>query len=138
MLGEKHAMLKKIWKGFSWIEIASVFLLLSVVLALTLPNFSRFECLAKQSEAKFQLMRILAAAQLFKSEYSRYPNLKELIDSERIKLRQQNYLYEITNSDDGLNLYVMARGRPGTQVANDQWRVDINKKLENLQNSCTR
>lgn len=129
-------MLKKIWKGFSWIEIVSVLLLLSVVLLLTLPSFSRFKCLAKQSEAKFELMRILAAAELFKSDYNRYPSVKELLESERLKLRQQHYTYEITSSEDSSSMHVVAEGRPGTQVENDRWRVNGHKKLEKLHDSC--
>lgn len=138
MLGEKHAMLKKIWKGFSWIEIASVVVLFSLVLLLTLPSFSRFECQAKQSEAKFELMRILSAAQLFKAEYSRYPKLDELLDTDRVKLRQKNYSYEITSAEDGSSLYVSATGKPDGQVKDDRWRVNDSRKLENLSDSCAR
>ena len=136
MLGEKHAMIKKIWKGFSWIEITTAFLLFFVVLGLTLPSYPRFQCLAKQSEAKFELMRILAAAELFKSEHNRYPKLEELVDSGRIKLRRQHFSYEIASGENGSNVYVSAFGKPGTQVENDHWRVDGQKKLENMQDSC--
>ena len=129
-------MLKKIWKGFSWIEIASALLLFCVVVVLTLPSFAKFKCLGRQSEAKFELMRILAAAELYKSEHQKYPSFAELLTSGRVKLRKDHYRYEITVSDDGTTIWVTATGKPSTKVENDQWRVDANRNLENLKNIC--
>lgn len=127
-------MLKKIWKGFSWIEIAAALLLFAVVVGLTLPNFPKYRCLAKQSEAKFELMRIVSAAELFKIQSGRYPDLPELLSSGRLKLRKKNYDYEIILHN--AEIVVIATGKSGTQVQNDRWKVDKNKNLENLQDSC--
>lgn len=129
-------MLKKIWKGFSWIEIASALLLFCVVVVLTLPSFSKFKCLGRQSEAKFELMRILAAAELYKSEHQKYPSFEELLSAGRVKLRKDHYRYEIVVSDDGAKIWVTATGKPTSQVATDKWRVDSSRKLENLKNVC--
>ena len=129
-------MLKKIWKGFSWIEIATALLLVSIVVGLTLPEFGRFKCLAKQSEAKFEVMRIVAAAQLFKTEHGHYPKLQELIDSGRVKMKQRHYDYEISAPTDNSNVYVLAIGRAGSQVEGDKWRVDARQNLEHLQEAC--
>jgi type II secretory pathway pseudopilin PulG len=131
-------MLKKIWKGFSWIEIGAALLLFSIVVLLTLPSFSRFKCLARQSEAKFELMRILAASQLYKTDYGIYPNVQQLMSAGRVKLRKQHYNYEITVSEDKSQIWVTATGKPKSSVENDKWRVDLKKNLENLQDACSR
>jgi type II secretory pathway pseudopilin PulG len=135
-IGEKHAMIKKIWKGFSWIEIAVAVLLFVVVLVLTLPSFSRFQCLARQSEAKFELMRILAASELYKSDHGQYPSMQKLLDSGRVKLRKEHYSYEIKASEDGKQIVITAVGKAGSQVALDKWQVDGRKNLESVSDAC--
>lgn len=135
-IGEKHAMIKKIWKGFSWIEIATALLLFGVVLVLTLPSFSRFQCLARQSEAKFELMRILAAAELYKSDKGNYPTMQVLLESGRVKLRKEHYAYDIKVSQDGTQVTVSAIGKAGSAVALDRWEVDKQRTLRNLNDVC--
>lgn len=130
-------MLKKIWKGFSWIEIASALLLFAVVVVLTLPSYSKFKCLGRQSEAKFELLRILAAAELYKAEHAKYPSFGELLSSGRVKLRREHYNYEIKVSDDGTKIWVTAIGKPGSKVATDKWQIDTTRTLENLVDVCS-
>ena len=131
-------MLKKIWKGFSWIEIGTAFLLLTLVVVLTIPSFSRFQCLSRQSEVKFELLRILAATSLFKNERGRYPTIGDLTESGRVKLRKAHYEYEIDVSADGTKVWVTGTGRLGSKMAGDKWRVDANKQLESLHDACGR
>lgn len=131
-------MLKKIWKGFSWIEIGTALLLLTLVVVLTIPSFSRFQCLSRQSEVKFELLRILAAASLYKNERGRYPTMAELIESGRVKLRKAHYEYEVIVSPDGAKMWVTGTGRPESKVSGDKWRVDASKQLESLHDVCAR
>jgi len=131
-------MLKKIWKGFSWIEIGTALLLFALVVVLTLPSFSRFQCLSRQSEVKFELMRILAAASLYKTEHGHYPTMPQLVESGRVKLRKAHYSYEIQVSQDGTKVWVIGMGKPESKVAGDKWRVDIDKNLESLHDTCER
>ena len=129
-------MLKKKWKGFSWIEIGCALFIASLVIMLTLPSFSRFQCLATQSEAKFESKRLLAAAELYKAELGKFPTLQELLDADRVKLRQRYYSYKLISSENGESLQVLAMGKPDTMVKNDIWQVDDAKRLENTMDSC--
>jgi competence protein ComGC len=131
-------MLKKIWKGFSWVEIGSALLLFVIIVALTLPSLSRFKCLAKQSEAKFEVKRIVAAAELYKSEHGRYPNIQELIDTGRVTLKLDQYDYEVKAAENGTKVQVLAIGKVNSQVQDDVWRAEGNKKLENLHDACAK
>ena len=130
-------MIKKILKGLSWGEIAVSLLIFVLIAALALPSFSRFKCLAKQSEAKFEIPRVVAAAQLYKEEFQRLPTVDELVASERIKIRQKYYSYELTQTDGG-RIIVVATGRSDIGMQADKWWGDSHKKLENIQNACAK
>jgi type II secretory pathway pseudopilin PulG len=131
-------MLKKIWKGFSWIEIGTALLLFALVVVLTLPSFSRFQCLSRQSEVKFELLRILAAATLYKTEHAHFPTMDQLMESGRVKLLKAHYSYEIALSQDGTKIWVTGFGKPESKVAGDKWRIDMSKNLESLHDVCER
>ena len=58
--------------GFTLIELMIVVAIIGILAAIAIPNFLKFQCKAKQSEAKTNLAGIFTAEKAFFGEYNTY------------------------------------------------------------------
>jgi len=59
-------------KGFTLIELMIVVAIIGILAAIAIPNFLKFQCKSKQSEAKTNLAGIFTAEKAFFGEYNTY------------------------------------------------------------------
>ena len=69
-------MLKKLGasfgKGFALIELMIVIAIIGILAAIAIPNFVKFQCRSKQSEARSSLKAIYTAEEAYRAEYDTY------------------------------------------------------------------
>ena len=69
-------MLKKLGasfgKGFTLIELMIVIAIIGILAAIAIPNFVKFQCRSKQSEARSSLKAIYTAEEAYRAEYDTY------------------------------------------------------------------
>lgn len=66
---------QKLVRGFTLIELMIVVAIIGILAAIAIPNFLKFQCRAKQSEAKGQLKSLLVAEESYRAEESLYQNV---------------------------------------------------------------
>ena len=64
--------LKKLAKGFTLIELMIVVAIIGILAAIAIPNFVKFQCRSKQSEAKGNLKALYVAEESYRAEYDTY------------------------------------------------------------------
>jgi type IV pilus assembly protein PilA len=63
-------------KGFTLIELMIVVAIIGILSAIAIPNFMKFQCRAKQAEAKTLLSGIFTVETAYFGEYSKYCTTK--------------------------------------------------------------
>ena len=67
-------MLRKLNQGFTLIELMIVVAIIGILAAIAIPNFVKFQCRSKQSEAKGNLKAIYVAEESYRAERDHYVN----------------------------------------------------------------
>jgi type IV pilus assembly protein PilA len=67
-----ETMLKRIAKGFTLIELMIVVAIIGILAAIAIPNFVKFQCRSKQSEAKGNLKSMYVAQESYRAEFDSY------------------------------------------------------------------
>ena len=83
-------------QGFTLIELMIVVAIIGILAAIAIPNFLKFQCKAKQSEAKTNLAGIFTAEKAFFGEYNTYSS--DLISVNWIPDGSPVYIYGFTQS----------------------------------------
>jgi type IV pilus assembly protein PilA len=65
-------------KGFTLIELMIVVAIIGILAMIAIPNFIKFQCRAKQSEAKSNLKAMFQAQKSWFAEYDEYSTLKKI------------------------------------------------------------
>ena len=68
----------KIKKGFTLIELMIVVAIIGILAMIAIPNFIKFQCRAKQSEAKSNLKALFQAQKSYFAEYDEYSALNTI------------------------------------------------------------
>ncbi|MBI5494095.1 MAG: prepilin-type N-terminal cleavage/methylation domain-containing protein [Deltaproteobacteria bacterium] len=133
--------LKKIAKGFTLIELMIVVAIIGILAAIAIPNFLKFQCKAKQTEAKTGLKAVYTTQLAYNGEFGSYLNLDQLtsfggLDTKTVG-NTKYYNYTITGGSNFSATAQDNRVRINTSGADDIWTIDQNSaQPANGTNAC--
>ena len=126
-------MLKKIAKGFTLIELMIVVAIIGILAAIAIPNFVKFQCRSKRSEAKTNLKAMYVAQESYRGENDSYVDLSSAqIGSNLIGFSPQGdkkrYDYSAGAENTGQDFTAQATGTKDS-VSGDVWLIDNTNSL---------
>jgi type IV pilus assembly protein PilA len=107
--------------------------MVGIVAAIAIPNFVKFGCRSKQSEAKGNLRALYVAEQSYRGEFDVFSDDAKAMGFEPrgVKLR---YEYVIVSADKE---HCVAEARAiAPEMLGELWRMDDSNKLEAITDSC--
>lgn len=122
-------------RGFTLIELMVVVAIVGVLAAIAIPNFVRFTCKVKQSEAKQQLKALYTAEMSYRASHDMF------FGGDQTTLRQigfgsvagkSRYSYSVTTTPTGFT----ARATGKDRMSGDIWEMNHNKTLLNINDVC--
>ena len=117
--------------GFTLIELMIVVAIIGILAAIALPNFTRFACRAKQSEARTSLTALFVAEESYRAEFDIYLQgataISLLPAGFSMKGDQQRYSISVPSAT-GSTFDAEANGTG--VMTGDLWAMNENKKLE--------
>ena len=125
--------MKKLLKGFTLIELMIVVAIIGILAAIAIPNFVKFQCRSKQSEAKGNLKALYVANEAYRGEYDSYLTNQTAIGfvPKGTKIR---YNYSISAA--AATTFAATAAANTTDLNSDQWRITEANDLTNSTNGC--
>lgn len=136
-------------KGFTLIELMIVVAIIGVLAAIAIPNFVKFQCKSKQSEAKTNLKALYVAEEAYRSEYNTYAAVDEIGPNHNFdepsdispigwmpKGNPAKMNYTFSAAAATLTFTGTAAGATGGDMSGDEWTIDENNNLQNGTNIC--
>ena len=109
--------------GFTLIELMIVVAIIGILASLAAPAASKFQCRAKQTEAKVGLKAIYVAELAYAAEFDAYVDGATLKASTFIKGEKQRYDFVVSAIGGGSGFVAVATGKAGTGAAGDTWVI---------------
>ena len=159
-------MLKKLGasfgKGFTLIELMIVIAIIGILAAIAIPNFVKFQCRSKQTEARSSLKAIYTAEEAYRAEYDTYTYFtggctrscktqRDQTDNNpmhfNVKGNKFRYHYTVpysaaaatdqvgTPASSVYKFVGTASGGGATDMAGDTWTVNQNNALKSMPGS---
>lgn len=108
--------------------------IMKVLLFAYLASFNRYDCRAKQSEAKSNLKAIYVSEESYRAENDTYhQSLAEVGFLARGSGNKINYQYRIVYSDAE---HFIAEAIGIGSMQGDVWRIDENNNLQSVESKC--
>jgi prepilin-type N-terminal cleavage/methylation domain-containing protein len=131
-------------RGFSLIELMIVVAIIGILASIAVPNFVKFQCRAKQMEAKTALKNLVVAQETYRGEYDRYAAGNEaslLITSFVISGTLRRYSIYVSNATGTTyNGFAIATPPRGADLTNgslqDMWSTTQQGGLDPIVNVC--
>jgi len=103
-----------------------------ILAAIAIPNFVKFQCRAKQSQAKAQLKQGYVAQEMYRAEHNAYGTL-DAIDFRPMGAKQQRYQFDVQLTSK-TSFVMTARGID--DMDGDVWTINEKNELQNVNNRC--
>jgi len=130
-------------RAFTLIELMMVVAIIGLLAAIALPNFQKFQCRAKQSEAKAGLKMLLVAEEAYRGENDFYVKGTDadnlILAGFIINGERQRYKYSIPLGGDPKFFTASAQPKNALivgELSNDTWTIDQSANLVNLIPGC--
>ena len=140
--------LRKIAKGFTLIELMIVVAIIGILAAIAIPNFVKFQCRSKQSEAKGNLKSLYVAEESYRAEYDEYytsgvscsgSNCTTESNDVGFAPKGNRIRYAYTTTAGGGSTWggsaVPATGF-SSELGGDQWTISEKNDITNAINGC--
>jgi type IV pilus assembly protein PilA len=128
--------LKKIAKGFTLIELMIVVAIIGILAAIAIPNFVKFQCRSKQSEAKGNLKALYVSEESYRAEFDTYSSSITQIGFAP-KGGKIRYAYEITTgTSSAFNASANVATTFAGELGSDAWTITDANAVANTTNGC--
>jgi type IV pilus assembly protein PilA len=131
--------------AFTLIELMIVVAIIGILAAIAVPNFIKFQCRAKQSEAKSNLGALYTQEESYKAENDTYILLGAVISNSTqtnpvgFQPKGGKIRYEYATASASSIAFVGTATRAPTfssELEDDAWNVNQNKTFVNGSNGC--
>ncbi|MBI1949161.1 MAG: prepilin-type N-terminal cleavage/methylation domain-containing protein [Deltaproteobacteria bacterium] len=125
--------MKKLLKGFTLIELMIVVAIIGILAAIAIPNFVKFQCRSKQSEAKGNLKALYVAEEAYRGEFDTYLATGSAIGfiPKGTKIR---YTYAIAGNT--ATVFGASATANTSDLSSDAWQITQRNDLTNTTNGC--
>jgi len=126
-------------RGFTLIELMIVVAIIGILAAIAIPNFIKFQCRAKQSEAKIGLKLIVAGEESYRAEFDEYADGTDsgvgalIISSVIMNGAKRRYIFSVTTPTTST---FVSSAVGGAELVGDSWRGNENAVMENFIPGC--
>ena len=129
---------KRIGRGFTLIELMIVVAIIGILAAIAIPNFVKFQCRSKQSEAKTNLKALYVSQEAYRGEFDLYATIPNNTATNfpgwQPKGAKIRYNY---GSNAGASAFTGTGTGVKDSVNTDLWQITQGNDLSNITNSCT-
>lgn len=128
--------MKKVAKGFTLIELMIVVAIIGILAAIAVPNFLKFQCRAKQSEAKSNLKSIFVSQESWRAENDQY-GVDFLTIGWEPKGDAGKIRYDYTNAAAADTFTATATGNAiDSELTGNTWTINQNNQLAEGTPAC--
>lgn len=135
-------------RAFTLIELMIVVAIIGILAAIAIPNFVKFQCRSKQSEAKGNLKALYTAEEAYRAEGDTYVDIPVMADGtapitatnavgfQPIGAKRRYAYSAVGGGATFLGTADSSTGAFATELSNDSWTINEEASLVNTTNGC--